>query len=468
MYILGQNYLKSAVMIQLDTNLIKKYNRQGPRYTSYPTAIEFAPIEHISAINYLKEELKTPKELSLYVHLPFCQSLCWYCGCTTVISKNPDVSGPYVDSLIREINATAAMVHPQSTVYQLHFGGGTPTFLREKELIELTLAIKQAFNFSPDAEISIEIDPRTVSKSQIFALAEVGFNRASLGIQDTNIDVQKAIHRVQTFDQNVHAVEWLREAGFTSINIDLIYGLPKQTPTLFKNTLEVVEFLDPDRIALYSYAHIPWIKPAQKLIKDEDLPEPASKIKMMQMALEYLQEKGWDYIGMDHFAKPEDELAIASKNGTLHRNFQGYATKSGLDMLAFGMSGISQVGNVYLQRNRIVQSWSKGVQDLGTTFEKGYFLTHDDAIRKEVIMKIMCSGDVNFEKLNNRFQIDSKQYFATELNELKPFIKDELVLLSEDGFKVTEKGRLFVRNISMLFDLYLRQKEQELVYSKTI
>ncbi len=455
-------------MIQLDTELIKKYNRQGPRYTSYPTAIEFAPIDHTKAIGFLNEELKNPKKLSLYVHLPFCQSLCWYCGCTTVISKNPDVSGPYVESLIKEIKATAEMVHPESNVYQLHFGGGTPTFLREKELVELTLALKQYFNFSPDAEISIEIDPRTVSKSQIQALAEVGFNRASLGIQDVNLEVQKAIHRIQTLDQNVHAVEWLREAGFESINIDLIYGLPKQTPSLFKNTLDTIEFLDPDRIAIYSYAHIPWIKPAQKLIKDEDLPEPASKLAMMRMALDYLQANGWEYIGMDHFAKPDDELAKARREGTLHRNFQGYSTMAGLDMLAFGMSGISQVGNVYLQRNRIVQAWTKGVQEFGSTYEKGYFLTHDDSIRKEVIMKIMCSGEVDFNYLNERFHVESLQYFAEEIRDLKPFVNDGLVEFTEKGFRVTENGRLFVRNISMLFDVYLKQKEQELVYSKTI
>jgi oxygen-independent coproporphyrinogen-3 oxidase len=448
-------------MIQLDIELIKKYNRQGPRYTSYPTAIEFAPIDHTKAIGFLKEELQNPRKLSLYVHLPFCQSLCWYCGCTTVISKNPDVSGPYVESLIKEIKATAELVHPESQVFQLHFGGGTPTFLREKELIELTLALKQYFNFSSDAEISIEIDPRTVSKSQIQALAEVGFNRASLGIQDVNLEVQKAIHRIQTLDQNTQAVEWLREAGFESINIDLIYGLPKQTPSLFKNTLDTIEFLDPDRIAIYSYAHIPWIKPAQKLIRDEDLPEPASKLTMMRMALDYLQANGWEYIGMDHFA-------IARREGTLHRNFQGYATMAGLDMLAFGMSGISQVGGVYLQRNRIVQAWNKGVLDLGSTFEKGYFLTHDDTIRKEVIMKIMCSGEVDFNYLNERFHIESLQYFAEEIRDLKPFIVDGLVEFTDNGFRVTENGRLFVRNISMLFDVYLKQKEQELVYSKTI
>lgn len=455
-------------MIQLDTELIKKYNRQGPRYTSYPTAIEFAPIDHAKAIGFLKEELKHPKKLSLYVHLPFCQSLCWYCGCTTVISKNPDVSGPYVESLIKEIKTTAELVHPESMVYQLHFGGGTPTFLREKELVELTLALKQYFKFSPDAEISIEIDPRAVSKSQIQALAEVGFNRASLGIQDVNLEVQRAIHRIQTLDQNIHAVEWLRDTGFESINIDLIYGLPKQTPSLFKNTLDTIEFLDPDRIAIYSYAHIPWIKPAQKLIKEEDLPEPASKLAMIRMALETLQSKGWEYIGMDHFAKPDDELAKARREGTLHRNFQGYSTMAGLDMLAFGMSGISQVGTVYLQRNRIVQAWTRGVQDLGSTYEKGYCLTHDDLIRKEVIMKIMCSAEVDCNDLNERFHIESLQYFAKEIRDLKPFVKDGLVEFTEKGFRVTENGRLFVRNISMLFDVYLKQKEQELVYSKTI
>lgn len=457
-------------MIQLDTDLIKKYNRSGPRYTSYPTSIQFASLTHDQANDYLLSELSEPKKLSIYVHLPFCQSMCWYCGCTTVISKNPDVSKTYVDNLKIEIEKTAQMVHPDSVVHQLHYGGGTPTFLRESELVDLSNTIKKHFKFAEDAEISIEIDPRTVSNSQIIALKSVGFNRASLGVQDVNLEVQQAIHRIQTMDQNAHAMEWLRDAGFESVNVDLIYGLPKQTPELFQQTLEAVEFLDPDRIALYSYAHVPWVKPAQKLIKDEDLPEPPTKISLFQMALNQLQKMGWEYIGMDHFAKPNDELAIARRNGTLHRNFQGYSTKAGLDMLSFGMSGIAQVGNAYLQRHRIVQHWTKGVQELGSTYGKGYILNHDDQVRKELIMDIMCFRPIVWNKLSEKYDINARDYFKSEISELASFEEDELLITNEIGFEITDKGRLFVRNISMVFDAYLKKSEVEAepIFSKTI
>ncbi len=455
-------------MIQPDSELIQKYNVQGPRYTSYPTAVQFEPINHKKTWEYLSTELNEPKKLSLYVHLPFCQSLCWYCGCTTVISKNPDVSRAYLDSLKIEIEKTAQFVHPDSKVYQLHFGGGTPTFLREQELVELTQTLKKFYVFDENAEISIEIDPRTVTHSQIKALAKVGFNRASIGVQDVNAEVQKAIHRIQSMDQNIQTMEWLRTEGFESINIDLIYGLPKQTPTLFKNTLDVLEFLDPDRIALYSYAHIPWVKPAQKLINDEDLPEPASKIVMLQMAMKQLQEKGFDFIGMDHFAKPNDELAIARKKGTLHRNFQGYSTQANLEMISFGMSGISFVGSSYLQRHRIVQQWSKGVEELGSTFEKGYFLTKDDLIRRDVIMKIMCAQSVVWADIAEQHGISIKTYFKKELKKLAPFVIDRLLSVTDDGISVTENGRFFVRNIAMVFDAYLKKRKKDFVFSKTV
>ena len=283
-----------------------------------------------------------------------------------------------------------------------------------------------------------------------------------------NSEVQKAIHRIQSMDQNAHAMEWLRDAGFESVNVDLIYGLPKQTPSLFKQTLDTVEFLDPERIALYSYAHIPWIKPAQKLIRDDDLPEPASKLVMFQMALKQFQENGWDYIGMDHFAKTNDELAIAKNNGTLHRNFQGYSTKAGLDMMAFGMSGISQIGSAYLQRHRIIQQWSKGVGEFGSTYEKGYFLTLDDRIRKEVIMRIMCSQEVNWTAVSVEFGINAKKYFKEEINSLSDFVQDDIITITQDGFAIIELGKLFVRNISMVFDNYLNTQKEVPVYSKTI
>jgi len=349
--------------LNVDLSLVQKYNQPGPRYTSFPPATKFtdavtweALAERIAANN------QTQRDLSLYFHIPFCETLCWFCGCTTVITLDHGRGMNYVEALGREVATMARLMNPKRQAVQLHFGGGSPTFLRPEEIRRLGEIIHQHFTFAPDIEASVEVDPRRLTRDHLVALREIGFNRASMGVQDFNPQVQEAVHRIQPREMTQQAVDWMRELGFRSVNLDLIYGLPHQTVESFNETLDIVLGMDPDRLAVFSYAHVPWIKPAQKILQKKTLPPPEVKLQILKLIIERLTENNrYVYIGMDHFAKPDDELAVAQRNKQLQRNFQGYSTRAGSDIYAFGMSSISQIPDAYWQNEKDLPPWQAAV-----------------------------------------------------------------------------------------------------------
>lgn len=451
------------------SELIEKYNVAGPRYTSYPTAVQF---ETEFDRKYLKDEFdfrrKNPRFYSLYIHIPFCFSLCWYCGCTKIITKNQDRGTIYLDFLEREMQLISEQMHPDSSLKQIHFGGGTPTFLNPGQLRHLGELIRTYFPIHLNPEYSVEIDPRRVSEEHVSALAEIGCNRASLGVQDTNPEVQKAIHRIQPFEQTRKVTEYLREYGIHDLNFDLIYGLPKQTPDSFQKTLDDTLSLHPDRFAIYSYAHIPSVMPAQKLLNEEDFPSTQEKLSMLLTAIEYLQQNGYEYIGMDHFAKENDELSKALHEGSLHRNFQGYSTHAELDMIALGMSGISQSSRVFYQNTKDLDEYYRFLDEGQLPVKKAYSLTDEDKIRKKIIMQIMCKGEINYSKFFEETGVHIPEKYSPELEHLSVFEADGLLIQTPKGFHITETGRLFLRNIAMVFDEYLKRPKQKATYSKTV
>ncbi|MDR8390752.1 oxygen-independent coproporphyrinogen III oxidase [Aliifodinibius sp. S!AR15-10] len=458
-------------MIDVDIDLIKKYNVQGPRYTSYPTAVQFqdAGREDVEELHrYLVNRNSGPHRVSLYFHIPFCFSLCWYCGCNKVITKDQDRGDGYLDYLEMEMDQVAGLLHPDSEVVQVHFGGGTPTFLDPEQLQRLGEAIHSRFNLTGQTEFGVEIDPRRCTREHIQMLAAIGCNRASLGVQDTNEEVQQAIHRIQPFEQTCRVTEWLREVGISSINFDLIYGLPLQTLETFQKTMDDVLQLKPDRLAVYSYAHIPSMMPAQKLLNEEDMPSTDQKLGMLQLSISHLTENGYRFIGMDHFSREGEELTRAMDNGTLQRNFQGYSTLAGADLYAFGMSGISNVGNYYWQNTKDLAEYYEQLDENKAPVFKVLQLNQDDRLRKEVIMKIMCNMGVNFDAISSRWNIRFKEYFRDELERLREFEQDGLINVLPDRLVITEKGRLFLRNIAMCFDYYLNLKSSARRYSKTV
>lgn len=449
-------------------HLVHKYNTSGPRYTSYPTALLLKPV---SKLDQFYRELgmvsDTGKELSLYVHLPFCRSLCWYCGCNKVVTRDSRDADQYLEYLEKDFELTNPHLPSGRAVTQIHLGGGTPTFMSPEQLLRLKLLIQQYFDIQPDAECSVEMDPRHMSKAHVQMLRSIGFNRASIGVQDMNEEVQRAIHRVQPFELNQQAVDWLREAGFSSINMDLIYGLPAQTPERFAKTLDLVMELDPDRLAVYNYAHLPDQFPSQRLIPDELLPTSDQKLEMLEYAIEFLKRNGYDYIGMDHFAKPKDELSLALRQGTLQRNFQGYSTRRGTETWAFGVSAISQTGPIMWQRFKSLEEYYGSIDRGELPVYKSYTLSADDALRREVIMRLMCGVPLDWHDMDLEFGISTQVYFREELEKLDEFISDGLLQVDENGLIVTEKGRLFLRNIAMIFDAWLPSQKQR-AYSKTI
>lgn len=450
-------------------DLVSKYNVPGPRYTSYPTALQFS--EHFEQ-NHLEENYSLLSEydsdLSLYIHIPFCQSLCWYCGCTKVITRNPRSADRYLDYLEIEAKRITQKMHPNSKVRQLHFGGGTPTFLSPDQIQRIGSILHQHFDLHPDVEFSVEIDPRRVDEEHIASLVYIGCNRASLGVQDTNTEVQKAIHRIQPFEQTKKVVGWLREYGISSINLDLIYGLPKQTLSTFHNTIEDAVSLDPDRFAIYSYAHLPSIMPSQKILNENDLPSTDEKLRMLVSSIENLPKLGYRFIGMDHFAKEDDELVKALNNDTLHRNFQGYSTHADLPMIGLGMSSISQNSGYYTQNEKDLENYYTLLDEGHLPVKKLLKLSTEDLLRKEIIMEIMCKAEVKIDRISNKYQIPFEEKFASELNELNRFHEDGFLYFSDSGFHITPLGRLFVRNIAMVFDQYLKEKSHKTAYSKTI
>lgn len=454
-----------------DIDLIRKYNVRGPRYTSYPTAPQFQESDtemNLVLADYLVERNIDPRRLSLYFHIPFCYSLCWYCGCTKVITRDKSRSEAYLEYIRRELDYTTALMSPRSEVVQIHLGGGTPTFMEPGELLLLSRMISDRFRYSDDLEMSIEIDPRRLTRAHIEALAAGGFNRASLGVQDTNPDVQKAIHRIQPMEQVEKVTDWLQEYEFDSINYDLIYGLPRQTEETFARTLKEIRQLNPDRLAVYSYAHLPTIMPAQKLLNEEEMPGTDEKLGMLAHAVDDLTDNGYRYIGMDHFAKEEDELSEAMDDGTLQRNFQGYSTQAGSDLYAFGMSGISNVGNWYWQNSKDIQTYYEELDNGDMPVQKVLNLGPDDRLRKEVIMQLMCQPVLEFAPLEERWGISFNDYFAAELEKLQGLEEDGLVQITEKGIYITNTGRLFLRNIAICFDRYLSKRSSSVSYSKTV
>jgi len=444
-------------LISVDLDLVRKYDVAAPRYTSYPTAVEFrdfnpaAPLlEHLDRSN---RDGSLP--LSLYFHLPFCETLCWFCGCTTVITGNHRTADTYLDYLEKEIALLAPRVHPDRPVVQLHYGGGTPTFFQPPQLLRLAELIRRNFHLAPGAELSVEVDPRRLSQAQVVALRESGFTRASLGVQDFNPEVQAAVHRIQPRSITEQAVNWLRAEGFTSVNLDLIYGLPYQTVESFAATLAQVLELKPDRLAVFSYAHVPWMKPAQKILeRDSALPSPSTKLAMLKLITETLTSSGYVYIGMDHFARENDELALAQAAGTLQRNFQGYSTRAGAEILALGISAISQTPYSYRQNHKSLAPYYAALDRGEVPAARGRELTVEDAHRREIIMRLMCDLRLDFAALSRAHGGDFAADYAAELARLAPLAEDGLVELTTGGLRVTDIGRLFLRNIALCFDAY--------------
>lgn len=456
--------------IEFSEALIRRFDKLGPRYTSYPTADRFnADFTEATYFTYLEQRATPGRDnppLSIYIHVPFCESLCYFCGCNKIVTKDHTRTTEYLSYLAKEMALVASHLGPDRRASQLHFGGGTPTFLTPDELRELMTMLRSHFEFLPDAEMSIEIDPRTVNDDTMAMLAELGFNRTSFGVQDFDVAVQQAVNRVQPYEMVEKAVTASRKSGFESINADLIYGLPKQSQASFNRTLDLVIELAPERIALYNYAHLPSRFKAQRLIVEADLPSAEERLQIFLMSVRRLLDAGYIYIGLDHFSKPGDELNLARIDKTLHRNFQGYTTRADCDLIGFGVSAIGKVGHSYSQSVRTVKAYYEHLDAGQLPVEKGFSLTDDDVLRRQVIMELMCSGPVTFAAINAAHHIDFASYFADELSQLKHYEEAELIVVDAHSISVTPKGRMFVRAVGMVFDKHLAQSTAK--FSKLI
>ena len=456
--------------LRVGEEFLARYNRPGPRYTSYPTAPvwndSFGP-DDLEKVHAEANRAKTP--VSLYMHIPFCESLCLFCACNVIIQKDKNVAPPYLEILKKELARVSRNVSRERSVVQFHWGGGTPTYLTPRQIEDLFGFTREHFSFAPDAEIGIEVDPRVTSREHLETLRKLGFNRLSMGIQDFQPEVQKAIHRIQPFELTGGLIRSARELGFESINVDLIYGLPYQTAESFAQTVEQILRLTPDRVALFSYAHVPWLKKQQGAFASH-LPEGMEKFEIFRTGLLKFQEAGYLYIGMDHFAKPGDELAVAQKNRTLHRNFQGYTTKAGADLYGMGITAISGIQNAYAQNYRDIPSWEKAVGERGIATMRGYHLSADDRLRRAVISRLLCHTIVLKDEVAKEFAISFDEYFAGELRRLKPFQDDGLVILDKNEIRATWLGRIFIRNVAMVFDPYLEKQHLDAkpLFSKTL
>ncbi|HEY6892860.1 MAG TPA: oxygen-independent coproporphyrinogen III oxidase [Rhodanobacteraceae bacterium] len=457
-----------AAGLRFDPALIRKYDGFGPRYTSYPTADRFhagyTAADYVDAL----ASRDAAQPLSLYVHLPFCNTICYYCACNKIITANRSRSAKYVRYVANEIDIVSSLLGGARGVQQLHWGGGTPTFLAHEEMAVLTSALRNAFEFAEDAEVSIEVDPRKVDVQTVAMLRELGFNRMSLGIQDFDPAVQKAVNRIQTEAETRSVIEAARKHGFRSINADLIYGLPRQTVTGFSATLDKVLDLAPDRVALYGYAHVPHLFKAQRQIVVHELPAADTKLAILQTAIERLTAAGYQYIGMDHFARPDDELAVAQRNGKLHRNFQGYSTRPDCDLLAFGISAIGKLGTSYVQNVRTLDGYYAALDERRLPVMRGYTLDADDRLRRDIIQKLMCEFRLDFASFERQYGLRFEDGFATELAALDAMIGDGLVRRSADGIDVTPRGRMLVRSVAMVFDRHLREARERARYSRVI
>jgi len=459
-------------MTAISPQLLQRFDINGPRYTSYPTADRFVEAfteaDYAQALRNRSHGQASLLPLSLYVHIPFCESLCYYCACNKIITRHHDRAQPYLRYLSRELELHVARLGSGQTLSQLHLGGGSPTFLNDAELRELLAMLRRHFNLVPGGEYSIEVDPRTVNTERLAVLAELGFNRLSFGVQDFDPAVQKAVHRVQPAEQVFELVEAARQIGFESVNVDLIYGLPLQTPESFAHTLTQVSLLRPDRIALYAYAHLPSRFKPQRRILSAELPSPGDKLAMLSASLDALGDAGYVYVGMDHFALPDDALAVAKRQGRLHRNFQGYSTQPDCDLIALGVSAIGRVGATYSQNAKTMEEYTDALDQGHLPVQRGMALSRDDLIRRAIIMALMCQGELEFESIQLAWLIDVPRYFATELERLAEMQTQGLVTLSATGVKVTPMGWYFIRGVAMVFDRYLQQDRQRTRFSKII
>jgi oxygen-independent coproporphyrinogen III oxidase len=456
--------------LSVGEEFVNRYNRPGPRYTSYPTAPvwvdTFGPSDFESAI---AEADHKASPVSLYMHLPFCESLCLFCACNVIIQKDKSVTPPYLATLKKEIDRIAQGISRSRSVTQFHWGGGTPTYLTPEQIEDLFFHAQQRFTFGQDAEVGIEIDPRVTTLAHLTTLRHMGFNRLSMGIQDFKDDVQKAIHRIQSYEATRDLITYARQLGFDSINVDLIYGLPYQTAKSFAHTIDQIVSLSPDRIAMFSYAHVPWLKKQQGSFVGH-LPEGMLKFDIFRNGLLKFLEAGYLYIGMDHFAKENDELAISQRNRTLHRNFQGYTTKAGADLYGMGITAISAVQNVYAQNFRDIPAWENAVNNRGIATMRGYQLSQDDLIRREVISRLLCHTVIFKEEISRQFAIEFDEYFAPELERLKIPLEDGVVVANDQEIRATWLGRIFIRNLAMIFDPYLEKQQlaSRPLFSKTL
>jgi len=456
----------------IDLSLLRKYDTPGPRYTSYPTAPLFK--SSFTAEDFRNEIEATngpgiASDVSLYLHFPFCDTLCYFCGCTMLVTRDRQRLEEYNQFIKTEIDLVAHMMASNRRVVQLHWGGGTPSHLSPMQIRDVAGHTISSFTVDTDAEVSVEIDPRELTRDHLVALRESGFNRMSMGVQDFNQRVQEAVNRIQPEGLTSGVYGWARELGFQSINLDLIYGLPFQTVRTFEDTVRKIIAYDPDRIAVFNYAHVPWLKPHQKLIRQEDLPDPEEKLRILKMTIELLCSHGYEYVGMDHFAKPNDELAIAQKEKTLYRNFQGYSTKSGADLYGFGMSSISHFQNIYAQNTKKMPEYYAALRGGRLATHLGYRMTEDDQIRKYVIMRLMCDLELDTQVVEGRFGITFDEYFSSSLEALAQFVDDGLVEITDGKIAIVGAGRLLLRNIAMCFDAYLESmKKEKPIFSRTV
>jgi len=464
-------HLHRSPAIEFDPAMIARYDGCGPRYTSYPTADrfgdDFTAEDYVRALQ-LRNDVRPAQPLSLYVHLPFCDTICFYCGCNKIVTRDHGRSAKYIRYLGREIDIVGGLIEGAPAVQQLHWGGGTPTFLACEELAQLMQMLRNGFAIAPDAEISIEVDPRKVSAETIAFIGQLGFNRISVGIQDFDPDVQRAVNRIQSEEETRTVIDAARAHGFTSVNVDLIYGLPKQTLAGFSVTLDKVISASPDRIALYGYAHVPHLFKPQRRIAVDDLPSAEAKLGILALAIDKLGAAGYAYIGMDHFARPDDTLAIAQRQHKLHRNFQGYSTQPDCDLIALGISAIGEVGATYVQNVKLLDAYYERLDARMLPVMRGIALDADDMLRRSVIQSLMCHFELDYGVIEATYRIRFTEYFREELASLAPLAADGLLVIGERAITVTPRGRLLVRAIAMRFDRRLRDDHERAHYSKVI
>jgi len=466
----GDNTLqnKGNSLSQIDLDKFSKYSKPGPRYTSYPTALEFK--DDFNYEDYLKYLDEGTDKLSLYIHLPFCRSACYFCGCNVVFTSKEEKLSSYIEYLKKEIDILAKHLDTNREVIQFHFGGGTPTFYKAFELDEIVTYVKSKFsNWNKEAEISCEIDPRFFNEDQMKVFQKHGFNRISFGVQDFDPKVQKEIHRIQPYDLTKAAVDLARKYGIKSINIDLIYGLPYQTFESFQKTLQEAFTLNPDRLAVFNYAHVPWMKKTMRKFDETTLPAPDVKLQIFQYTIEFFESNGYKMVGMDHFAKPEDELFGAIAKGELHRNFQGYTTKGGANLIGIGLTSIGEGSHYYAQNTKDMKVYEEAIDEGRLPFERGVELSDDDYLRKAVIMELMANFSIDIERVEKEHNIDFRAYFTDAMDELQEFMDADLVTITDKKITVSPTGTLLIRNIAMPFDAYMHQYgENKKSFSKTV